>query len=60
MLPKSAIAQAIAYTLKLWPRLKRYTHNGEWQIDNNLVENRIRTGSAWPKELPIAGSLPGC
>jgi len=42
VLPKSAIAQAIAYTLKLWPRLKRYTHNGAWQIDNNLVENSIR------------------
>jgi len=41
-LPKSAIGGAIAYTLNLWPRLIRYTENGKYQIDNNLIENTIR------------------
>ena len=41
VLPKSVIGQAIAYTLKLWPRLIRYTENGLWEIDNNLAENSI-------------------
>ncbi len=41
-LPQSAIGQAIAYTLKLWPRLLRYVEDGRFQIDNNLIENSIR------------------
>ena len=42
VLPKSAIGEAIAYTLKLWPRLVSYTEQGRFQIDNNLIENSIR------------------
>jgi hypothetical protein len=48
ILPKSAIGQAIAYTLTLWPRLVRYIDQGRFYIDNNLIENSIR---------PVA---PGC
>jgi len=42
VLPKSAIGEAIAYTLKLWKRLSRYVDDGNWEIDNNLIENSIR------------------
>jgi hypothetical protein len=42
VLPKSAIGKAIAYTLKLWPRLIRYADDGRCEIDNNLIENAIR------------------
>jgi len=56
VLPKSAIGQAIAYTLKLWPRLKRYTENGKWNIDNNLVENSIRPVALGRKNYLFAGS----
>lgn len=42
VLPKSAIGKAITYSLKLWPQLTAYTSNGEWAIDNNAVENKIR------------------
>jgi len=42
VLPKSAIGQAIAYSLGLWPRLTRYIQHGQVEIDNNLVENSIR------------------
>ncbi|MDH5400440.1 MAG: IS66 family transposase [Cyclobacteriaceae bacterium] len=56
VLPKSAIAKAIAYTLKLWPRLIRYTENGEWMIDNNAVENKIRPIALGRKNYMFAGS----
>ncbi|WP_108867409.1 IS66 family transposase [Aquimarina aquimarini] len=42
VLPKSSIGKAIAYSLKLWTKLKSYTLDGRYQIDNNLIENTIR------------------
>ncbi len=56
VLPKSAIGKAIAYTLKLWPQLSRYTENGEWHIDNNAVENKIRPLALGRKNYLFAGS----
>lgn len=56
VLPESAIGIAIAYTFKLWPRLKRYTQNGQWEIDNNLVENSIRPVALGRKNYLFAGS----
>jgi transposase len=55
-LPKSAIGGAIAYTLNLWPRLIRYTENGRYQIDNNLIENSIRPIAIGRKNYLFAGS----
>jgi transposase len=56
VLPKSAIGEAIAYTLKLWPRLVRYTDQGRFQIDNNLIENSIRPVALGRKNYLFAGS----
>jgi len=42
VLPKSPIGKAIAYTLERWKGLCAYAHDGQLEIDNNLVENRIR------------------
>ena len=42
VLPKSAIGQAIAYKLILWPRLVRYIDQGRFYIGNNLIGNSIR------------------
>ena len=56
VLPKSAIGKAIAYSLKLWPQLCRYTDNGEWSIDNNAVENKIRPLALGRKNYLFAGS----
>ncbi len=56
VLPKSAIGKAIAYCLKLWPRLTRYVENGKWSIDNNLVENSIRPVALGRKNYLFAGS----
>ena len=40
--PTSAMGNAIAYTLSLWPQLLRFRDDGRLEIDNNLVENAIR------------------
>lgn len=40
--PKGALGEAIAYTLKLWPRLILFVERGDLPIDNNGVENAIR------------------
>ena len=56
VLPKSAIGEAVAYTLKLWPRLKRYVQDGRFQIDNNLIENSIRPVALGRKNYLFAGS----
>jgi transposase len=55
-LPKSAIGQAIAYTLTLWNRLARYVEDGRFQIDNNLIENAIRPVALGRKNYLFAGS----
>jgi transposase len=56
VLPKSPIGKAIQYTLGLWHRLKRYTENGSYEIDNNLVENSIRPIALGRKNYLFAGS----
>jgi len=56
VLPKSAIGGALAYTLTLWPRLKRYIEDGRFQIDNNLIENSIRKVALGRKNYLFAGS----
>ena len=58
-LPKSAMGQAIAYTLGLWHRLVRYTGDGRYEIDNNLVENSIRPVALGRKNYLFAGSHEG-
>jgi len=56
VLPQSAIGKAISYTLNLWERLKRYTEDGRFQIDNNLIENSIRPVALGRKNYLFAGS----
>lgn len=56
VLPKSAIGQAIAYTINLWPRLIRYIDEGRLSIDNNLIENSIRPVALGRKNYMFAGS----
>jgi len=55
-LPKSAIGKAIGYMLGLWLRLIRYTEDGRYRIDNNLVENAIRGVALGRKNFLFAGS----
>jgi len=56
VIPKSSIGKAISYSLKLWSRLIRYTENGLWRIDNNLVENSIRPVALGRKNYLFAGN----
>ncbi|HAQ70046.1 MAG TPA: IS66 family transposase [Flavobacteriales bacterium] len=56
VLPKSAIGKAISYTLKQWPLLIGYIQNGQWKIDNNGVENKIRPLALGRKNYLFAGS----
>ena len=55
-LPKSAIRQALAYSIERWERLSRYTENGMLNIDNNPVENSIRPVALGRKNYLFAGS----
>lgn len=59
LLPKSLIGKAFAYTINLWDHLQHYLHNGELQIDNNLIENSIRPNALGRKNYLFAGSHAG-
>jgi len=56
VLPKSAIGQAVAYTLTLWPKLVGYIDEGRFSIDNNLIGNSIRPVALGRKNYMFAGS----
>ena len=55
-LPKSDIGEALAYSIKRWVTLSRYTENGKLNIDNNPVENSIRPVALGRKNYLFAGS----
>ena len=59
VLPSSAIGKAIAYTTNLWSSLQSYLYNGNLQIDNNLIENKIRPIALGRKNYLFAGSHNG-
>lgn len=42
VMPKSALGEAVHYTLKCWSGLTQYLKNGHIPIDNNGAENGIR------------------
>lgn len=54
--PKSAIYQALQYSLALREELSRYTQDGVLHIDNNLVENKIRPVVIGRKNYLFMGS----
>src|ERR1051326_4899654 len=41
-LPRSALGQAVAYTLNMWERLRRCFDYPEVELSNNLAENSMR------------------
>jgi transposase len=55
-LPKSLMGKAISYTLNLWKRLNEFTKDGEIEIDNNWIENKIRVVALGRKNYMFAGS----
>jgi len=55
-LPKGAIAEALAYSIKRWGTLSLYTTDGRLQIDNNAVERSIRPVAIGRKNYLFCGS----
>ncbi len=58
-LPKSAMGQAIRYSLSNWDALCRYTEDGRIAIDNNAVERMLRIIAVGRKNWLFAGSDRG-
>ena len=59
VLPKSPLGEAIAYTLRLWPKLLTYLEDGNIPIDNNKIENAIRPFVIGRKNFLFSGSPRG-
>ena len=47
------LAKALDYTLRRWPSLIRYADTGHLPIDNNPVENTIRTCGHRKEKLAV-------
>jgi transposase len=59
VLPKSPIGQAIAYALRHWQALTRFTEHGWLNIDNNAAERALRGIAVGRKNWLFAGSDKG-
>jgi hypothetical protein len=55
-LPKSALGQAVNYTLNQWKRLERCFDYGEVELSNNLAENSMRPVALGRKNWLHVGS----
>ena len=58
-LPDDLFGKALDYAYKLWPRLKRYTLDGRYQIDNNAVERGHRASVLGRKNYLFSQSDKG-
>ena len=56
VLPKSSIGIAINYTLNIFNDLKEYVNDGQYEIDNNNIENAIRPLAIGRKNYLFAGN----
>ncbi|MBZ5579776.1 MAG: IS66 family transposase [Acidobacteriia bacterium] len=57
-LPKSALGQAVNYTLNMWPKLRRCFDYAEVELSNNLAENSMRPVALGRKNWLHVGSAP--
>src|SRR3984957_7069746 len=55
-LPKSALGQAVAYTLNMWTKLRRCFDHAEVELSNNLAENSMRPVAVGRKNWLHVGS----
>src|SRR5450432_271815 len=55
-LPKSALGQAVTYTLNQWPKLRRCFDYAEVELSNNLAENSMRPVALGRKNWLHVGS----
>jgi transposase len=54
--PKSPIGQAFTYAQNQWPNLYAILQDGRLELDNNLIENKIRPLALGRKNYLFAGS----
>ncbi len=59
VLPKSPIGQAISYALSNWAALRRYSEDGDLEIDNNGAERSLRGVAVGRKNWMFFGSDNG-
>jgi transposase len=59
VLPRSAMGEAMAYTLSNWEALTRYAGDGDLPIDNNAVERMLKIIGLGRKNWMFAGSERG-
>lgn len=59
LLPKSPLAQAMAYALKNWAALMRHLEDGRLSLDNNLAERTLRPIAVGRGNWLFAGSVRG-
>jgi hypothetical protein len=57
--PRSDIAKALRYGVKLWPALTRYLDDGRLEIDNGVAERALRGVAVGRRNWLFAGSLAG-
>ena len=59
VLPKSPIGKAMSYTVKQWPKILNIFSDQRVELDNNLIENKIRPLAIGRKNYLFAGSHAG-
>jgi transposase len=57
--PSGKLGKALAYLLKQWPKLIRYTEDGQVAIDTNLAENAIRPLALGRRNWLFADTVSG-
>jgi transposase len=55
-LPKSALGQAVIYTINMWPKLRRCFDYAQVELSNNLAENSMRPVALGRKNWLHVGS----
>lgn len=58
-LPRSAMGEAISYTLNFWSRLLRYVEDMRFEIDTNFIENGMCLDALGQENYMFAGSHEG-
>ncbi len=56
LLPKSALGEAVNYTLNMWAKLKRCFEHAEVELSNNIAENSMRPVALGRKNWLHVGS----
>ena len=56
LLPKSALGEAVTYTLNMWPKLRRCFDHAEVELSNNMAENSMRPVALGRKNWLHVGS----